>query len=148
MWTWANTPYRVNKCVTVSRMLSGRFRAGSLLRHFYPHISGICELCCEEVEDLPHILLPKCPRLTDQANKLLDFAKDSLKVSVQAHIIFFTIMFGKDDYRKVQTLLDPTVIPEIVAAAQSEPQIFDILFGITTTWCYSLNRTRLKLLGK
>ena len=34
MWTWATTPYRVNKCVTVSRMISGRFRAGSLLRHF------------------------------------------------------------------------------------------------------------------
>ena len=148
MWSWATTPYRVNKCVTVSRMLSGRFRAGSLLRHFYPHISGICELCGEEVEDLPHILLPKCPRLADQANKLIVFAADSLKVSVNANSIFFKIMHGKDDLRKVQTLLDPTVIPEIIAAAQSEPLILDILFGITTTWCYSMNRTRLKLLGK
>ena len=76
MITWATTSYRVNKLVTEMRMI--------LLRHFYLNICGVCELCGEEVEDLPHILLPKCPRLAKQADKLLVFAKAESFWSKQA----------------------------------------------------------------
>ena len=148
MWSWATTSYRVNKCIVVSRMLSGRFRCGSLLRHFYQHVSGICELCGEEVEDLPHILLPKCPLLTDRDYILHRFAIDALTASERAASIYNTIFSGKDDYKKIQFLLDPSVIPEIIAATQDEPKILQLFFSITTTWCYSINRTRNKLLGK
>ena len=37
--------YDVNKMVIKLRMLSGRYRVGSLLRHFIPLHSGLCELC-------------------------------------------------------------------------------------------------------
>ena len=93
MITWATTSYRVNKLVTEMRMISGRFCIGSLLRHFYPNICGVCELCGEEVEDLPHILLPKCPRLAKQADKHFVFAKEFLKALVKASKKFYEIMF-------------------------------------------------------
>ena len=94
MWSFATSSYKVNKCVTVSRMLSGRFRCGSLLRHMYP------------------------------------------------------IFNSKDDKAIVQMLLDPSIVPEIIAATQNEAQVLELLLSVTTTWCYTLNRTRIKLLGK
>ena len=50
--------YSVNKMVIQLRMLSGRYRVGTLLRHFSPSHSGICELCGLEIEDLAHLLVP------------------------------------------------------------------------------------------
>ena len=148
MWSWATTSYQVNKCVLVSRMLSGRFRCGSLLRHFYQHVSGTCELCEEEVEDLPHILLPKCPLLKDRAVILNRFAKETLSVSEKATQLFTEIFDGEDDNLKIQLLLDPSVLPKVIAANQCEPNILPLLLSVTTMWCYSMNRMRLKLLGK
>ena len=75
---YAQTSFSVNKCVTVCRMLSGRFRCASLLRHFSQHISGLCELCKAEIEDLAHILVPRCIHLLDQADSLLKFAHEKL----------------------------------------------------------------------
>ena len=147
MWSTAVTSYQVNKCVVVARMLSGRFRCGSLLRHFSPHISGLCELCGEELEDLRHILLPRCPLLQDRSDILLRFAMETLSSSPTASKLFQNITESKDDDKIVQFLLDPSVVPDIIAASQSDPDILPLLFSVTTTWCYSLNRTRTKLLG-
>ena len=147
MWSTAVTSYQVNKCVVVARMLSGRFRCGSLLRHFSPHISGLCELCGEELEDLRHILLPRCPLLQDRSDVLLRFANETLSSSPTASKLFQNITESKDDDKIVQFLLDPSVVPDIIAASQSDPDILPLLFSVTTTWCYSLNRTRTKLLG-
>ena len=148
MLTWASTSYQVNKCVVVSRMLSGRFRCGSLLRHFFKDVSGMCDLCGIEIEDLPHILLPRCPSLYHHGQQLLKFAYESLSVSEQASNIFTTIINGKDDHKKVQLFLDPSVIPEIICEIQNNNEdILHLFLGVSTTWCYSLNRTRIKLLG-
>ena len=150
MYLHAVTSYQVNKCVTVARMLSGRFRCGSLLRHFYPQkVSGVCELCTLEIEDIPHIILPKCPLLYDKAESLLKFAQDTLSVCPSATNIFSNIFtHGKDDYLKVQFMLDPTVIPEVIRAAQINTNIIQIILRVTTTWSYSLNKTRKKLLER
>ena len=147
MWSTAVSSYHVNKCVVVARMLSGRFRCGSLLRHFSPHISGLCELCGEELEDLPHILLPRCPQLRDRSDVLLRFARETLSSSPLACQLFQRITESKDDNKFVQFVLDPSAVPEIITAAQTDPDILPLLFSVTTTWCYSLNRTRTKLLG-
>ena len=57
-------------------------------------------------------------------------------------------MNSEDDQLKVQFFLDPTVIPAVIAATQTEPEIIPLILSATTTWCYSLNRERIKLLGK
>ena len=56
-------------------------------------------------------------------------------------------MGGKDDLKKVQFVLDPSTLSENIAAEQSETGILALILNITTTWCYALNRTRIKLLG-
>ena len=148
MISYAKTTYQVNKCITTLRMLSGRFRCGSLLRHCYQHVSGLCELCELELEDLPHILLPRCPHLKERALFLTNYLYDTLASSLTASTIAEKILNCEDDQRKMQFFLDPTVIPEVITAAQKEPDIVPLILSITTTWCYSMNRLRIKLLGK
>ena len=149
MWQVATTSYQVNKCITVSRMLSGRFKCGSLLRHIIPNNSGICELCKTELEDLPHILVPRCPLLKEKACGLVEFARETLSHSetdnCAARAIFESKLLNEDD-NFVQFILDPSVVPDVIAAEQYLPGTLQLLLGITTTWCYSLNRTRMKLL--
>ena len=148
MWAGAVTSYTVNKRVTTARMLSGRFRCGSLLRHFNPDISGICELCGKELEDIPHIILPRCPHLLSQADILRRYAENTLATCPTAFQLFSDIVVkGKDDYLKVQFFVDPSVIPAVIAAAQVNKHIMEAILTVTTTWCYSMNRTRCKLLG-
>ena len=144
---YAQTSFSVNKCVTVCRMLSGRFRCASLLRHFSQHISGLCELCKAEIEDLAHILVPRCIHLLDQADSLLKFAHEKLISCALASDIFFRIMKSKDDSEKVQLLLDPTVLPEVISANQTNNTVIPTILSVTVTWCYSMNRRRIKLMG-
>ena len=54
----AGHTYDVNKMIVQLRLLSGRARLGSLVKHFAPGNSGLCELCHVEVEDLGHLLVP------------------------------------------------------------------------------------------
>ena len=68
--TTAGTSYEVNKMITQLRMLSGRYREGTLLRHFSPTNSGICELYESEIKDLQHFLVPRCPTLTNRREAL------------------------------------------------------------------------------
>ena len=130
-WSWSVTSYQVNKCVVVSRMLSERFRSGSLLRHFYEHVTGLCELCGEEVEDLPHILLPRCPLLKDRADLLKCFARDTLSENKTASEIFFAIFDDEDDNAKMQILLDPSTIPVIIAATQIDEDVLQQILTVT-----------------
>ena len=147
MWSSASSSYQVNKLVTVSRMLSGRYRCGSLLRHFSPSCSGVCELCGLELEDLAHILVPRCPCLQERRELLISYGRDRLAESPVASSIFEHILASQDSDILVQFLLDPSAVPEIIAATQNNPTILPMIFRVTATWCYSLHRARLKLLG-
>ena len=147
--SWATDTYKVNKCTTVLRLLSGRFRCGSLTRHFYPNITtGICELCGTEVEDIPHIILPNCTALKDRAESLLIFARNTLEMSQTASTILRNVLNSEDDILKTQFFLDPTVLPDVISANQQDSSILNLILSVTTTWCYSLTRHRNKLLGK
>ena len=147
--TWATDSYKVNKCITVMRLLSGRFRCGSLIRHFYPNITtGLCELCGTEVEDIPHIILPKCTALKDRAESLLIFAKNTLALSQTTSTILHNVLNSEDDILKTQFFLDPTVLPDVIQAYQQDKSTLNSILSVTTTWCYSLTRHRNKLLGR
>ena len=56
----AGHSYDVNKMVIQLRLLSGRARLGSLVRHFSPvgGNNGVCELCHGELDDRAHLLVP------------------------------------------------------------------------------------------
>ena len=129
-------------------MLSGRYRVGSLLKHFSRTNSGICELCQIEEETLSHLLLPKCPFLQERKELLLVYSKNILQQSTVALEIFEQILTESNSEVFMQFVLDCSVIPIVIRAAQQDRTILTLFFKISRTWCYSLHRTRLKLLGR
>jgi hypothetical protein len=143
----AGHAYDTNKMIVELRMLSGRYRVGSLLRHFSSSISGICELCGLELEDIEHILLPRCPTLQERRRLLLDYFTSVLAQSPICSSIFKCIE-ERGNSHWVQFVLDCSVIPDVISAAQKDDSVYPLLFKATRTWCYSLHRTRLKLLGR
>ena len=64
-----------------------------------------------------------------------------------AYILFEKFMSSEDD-NKVQFVLDPSAIPDVIAAEQTMPGTLKLILSVTTTWCHSLNKVRIKLLGK
>ena len=145
----AGHSYEVNKMVTQLRLLSGRGRLGSLLRHFSPGHSGICELCHGELEDLHHHLVPRCPLLQEQAEVLRVYLKNFLmKSELCLRILEDVLLRSEDDQNLwVQFVLDCSALPTVISASQKDDTVLRNLFGATRTWVYSLHRTRLKLLG-
>ena len=52
-----------------------------------------------------------------------------------------------DEY-KMQFLLDCGAVPQVIKAVQQHgPQVSNLLFKLTRTFCYSVHRDRLKQLG-
>ena len=141
----AITSYDTNKIVTVCRMLSGRFRCGSLVKHFSKNGTDLCELCCDEPEDLVHVLVPHCVHIYDRTYQLLTLAADSLSSCPPTRRFLFETMHSEDDYLKVQMLLDLTVLPLVIRANQSDKTVIPLMLYVTSTWCYSINRRRMKL---
>ena len=129
------------------RMLSGRYRVGSLLRHFSTEHSGLCELCGLEAEDIVHLLVPRCPKLLERRSLLIEYTEGALRESQVCLNIFKNILESSQE-QQVQFFLDCSVIPEVIQAAQTDNSILTLLFRTTRTWCYSLHRTRLKILGR
>ena len=150
MWSCATDSYSVNKMVIVARMLSGRYHCGSLIKHFFPTATGICELCDAELEDIEHILLPKCPLLLEKKGHLLQYARDKLAAAAappECASIFEAAISHENPEKTVQFFLDPSALPEVIQASRMNENILPTLFRITSTWCYSLHRLRLQLLG-
>ena len=146
MWSAAMDSYSANKIIIVARMLSGRFRCGSLIRHFSPTETGVCKLCEMETEDIEHILLPRCPALLCRRPQLLQYARDRLETSPRCLKIFEKAISDPKFTNTVQFLLDPSVHPEVILANQDDESSYPLILKITSTWCYSLYRLCAKLL--
>ena len=145
--TTAGSSYDINKMIVQLRMLSGRYRVGTLLRHFSPEKSGRCEICNTEDEDLEHILVPRCSALKDKRALLIEYAATILKDSQLANRIFNQILLSEEE-TLVQFILDCSVLPPVIAAAQQDKTILELFFKVTRTWCYTMHRARLKLLNR
>ena len=145
--TTAGHSYDINKMIVQLRMLSGRYRVGSLLKHFATTNTGNCELCGLELEDINHLLLPRCPLLFERRQLLLEYSETIFSQSTVCTELFNTIMNSEDDI-KVQFFLDCSVLPMVIKENQSDKTVVPLLFKFTRTWCYSLHRTRLKLLNR
>ena len=146
----AGHSYEVNKMTIQLRLLSGRGRLGSLLRHFSPDHSGVCELCHTELDDLHHLLVPRCPLLQEQVGVLRVYMKNFLsKSEVCLRVLEDVLLRSEDDQNLwIQFTLDCSALPMVIAASQKDDTVLRNLFGATRTWVYSLHRTRLKLLGR
>ena len=130
------------------KLVTGRCKIGSMLPNFSPSCSGLCELCGEEHEDLPHILLARCPLLEDRKDALLQYWRTVVKKSPIATDLIEEILASNDDEKFLKFLLDSSALPEVSLASEKDAAVLPLVTKITKTWCYSLLRTRMKILGK
>ena len=134
------------KAITQAKMLSGRYRTDKFVCHF-TNYDGSCIICESNAPgDIIHLLLT-CPALKDTRDRLLknlesnsdisDDVKTLIKISLQS------------THTAVQLLLDPSVLPSAISLKQTKkPLIFQHLFKFSRSWCYSVHKARLKLLGR
>ena len=147
LWTsCGSNSYEICKAIIQAKMLSGRYRTDQLLRHFSDN-DGLCTLCHQNIPGSIEHLLVQCPVL-DESRKQL-----RLKLSTNDDISDTVKSLINDSFHSVKTttqmLLDCTAIPATIAAKQTEgPSVIQQIFRFTRSWCYTIHKTRLKLLGR
>ena len=131
--------------------LSGRYRTEEMCRHWSSNTNGYCLLpVCSglnQVEDIKHILA-SCRSLSGVRQNLVNFTiQYSEKVPFLADIILkYT---NPNNPWFFQFMIDCSTIPEIISTSQLfGKEIHYHLFKVTRTWCYSLHRERMRLLGR
>ena len=124
MWSVGVDSYSVNKLVTVARMLSGRYRCGSLTCHFSPASSGLCASCGLELENIEHIIIPRCPKLMERKALLLEYARSRLAHSSICTELFEGAIASASEEHSVQFFLDPTAVPSVIVANNDDQLVF------------------------
>ena len=145
------SPYEVAKARVQALLLSGRYRTELLCRHWSSNSEGFCLLpSCLGLgvkEDLEHILL-KCGSLAGTRERLCCFtSKHAMSLP---HLCSTLLTLTRPDHPMFcQFLLDCSVIPDVISLVQALGEdVLHHLFKVSRTWCYSLHRDRLKMLGR
>ena len=132
-----------------AQMLSGRYRTEILCSH-WSNRNGNClisPLCSLEKEDIRHILI-SCTALTTTREKL---ARYTLAFSQQYPLTapLLQRFCTPSSPQFCQFLLDCSVMPIVILETQQHGnQVLQDLFNVTRTWCYTLHKERMKLLGR
>ena len=130
--------------------LSGRYRTEKLCRHWSSNPEGSCLTppCTPYriLEDEEHILLHG-PALAKTRQRLVMF---TLKYAESVPTIskILCAYLQPSNLMFLQFLLDCSCIPEVVRLVQESGGAYlSHLFKVTRTWCYSMHRESLKILG-
>ena len=143
--------YEVAKAQVQAILVSGRYRTEKLCRHWSKNAEGFCvtPTCAGRslVKDEEHILL-FCPALTSTRERLISFTQSyAAAVPIIANLLYTFLQPSHPSY--FQFLLDCSSIPEVIRLVQEHgKEYLTHLFKVTRTWCYSMHRERLKILGR
>ena len=153
IWTSAGgNSYEVEKACVQARMLSGRYRTCWLSRHWSGDPTGFCSLPSCRLAPTPGTLshiLTNCPDLEPARLRVLSLWTDFLQDKPLLSPIVFKNTVDCQPHTKLQFLMDCTVLPEVIKLTETHgTSVHDSLLYLTRTYCYSLHKTRLKLLGK
>ena len=134
-------------------MLSGRYRTCWLERHWSAtNPAGNCSLpMCSLTPTpgtLPHILT-ECKDLEPTRERALSLWAAAAPNNPTIQPILNKYSIYTDTELFVQFLLDCTVLPEVIELRQMEGKKGqDLLLYLTRSFCFSVHKCRLKLLGK
>ena len=152
LWEAAGSKsYEVTKARVQFLFLCSQYPCASLTRHWTSdNPLGLCTAspCREDevIESPEHVLL-YCPAYTSTRLNLLSLCLQ-LEHEV-SHTLIVSYLLGKSEQQLMQVLLDCSSLPPVITAAQTHgPQIFNDLFYIGRTWCFSIHRERLKRLHR
>ena len=145
--------YETNKAIVQEKMLSGRYRSCWLERHWSANNpGGSCSLPICRLNPTPGTLshiLTECKDLDPARQRVLILWSDYLQDYPTIQSVIEKYCFNSEPELFVQFLLDCTVLPEVIVLCQSEGKhVYDTLFYLTRTFCFSVHKLRLKILGK
>ena len=153
IWTSAgNNPHESEKACCQARMISGRFRTCWLARHWSGDSSGSCSLPSCHLNPTPgtlaHILL-ECEDLSIARQGVYALWANYLRDKPYLFPIVRRYTVECSDIEKIQFILDCSVLPDVIALHQRlGKMVHDSLFYLTRSLCYSIEKTRSKLLGR
>ena len=129
------------------RFLSGRYRSAQLLKHWTDNKEGLCLApgCINKVENIEHILV-HCAAYTNCKRRLY-----RLWFSTQSKVVLKLIIeaITNESEYLVQFILDCSVLPSVIRAVQVHGEvIMHELFYLTRSWCFSIHKQRMKMLGR
>ena len=148
IWSTAGSnPYEISKAIQQARFLSGRYRTESLTKHWSMNREGFCQspTCNSVVETVEHILI-HCRAYTSCKKSLY-----SLWVSTPNPIVLGLVLeaLSSETAYLLQFILDCSVLPTVINATQKYGfMILEELFYLTRTWCFSVHKQRLMMLGR
>ena len=151
LWTSAGAkPYKVSKARILLHFLSSQYPCGKLTRHWSSsNPEGLCTFpSCHQgslLESPEHILL-ECPAYSSTRNNMISLCL-KVKNDVSRSLISDILTSWTADII-MQFLLDCTAMPNVIQYAQLNGQhIYDDIFYLSRTWCFSIHRERMKRLG-
>ena len=145
--TVGSNPYETAKAVQQARFLSGRYRSGSLTKHWSANKEGFClaPTCENELETIEHILIHCCAYIECKRRLY------SLWLSTPSRVVQKLALGALCSETKylLQFILDCSVLPPVILATQTHGTgILKELFYLTRSWCFSIHRQRMKMLGR
>ena len=131
------------------KMLSGRYRTEKLMRYWSTNKNGHCILgppCFCTTETISHILIT-CPVLE---NKRTALKSDWIRRESECPLgNLIKDVFTWDPEEQTAFLLDPLTNPIIISLTQNYGCIItEKICYLTRTFCFSLHRERLIILGR
>ena len=151
LWSTASSNmHEVTKAKVQLLFLSSQYPCGKRVRHWSPdNPEGFCSFTpCRQagiVESPEHLLL-QCPAYTNTRKRLIHLALQTKQTDTHRLFVKSLLSNTRD---LMQLLLDPSCIPEVISHAQYHgDNIFSDLFYLGRSWCFSIHRERMKMLGK
>ena len=143
-WTAGSHPHEVHKAVIQAKMLSGRHNTAARTSH-WTNRSWHCQApCCFQVDETLEHILVFCPYYTGTRQKLVKLWLSSNDPNVK---LLALSVLAEPPEDLVGFLLDASNHPlTIDMIGNYGPDVLNIIFHLTRTWCFFINRERLKLL--
>ena len=148
IWSTAGSnPHEISKAVQQARFVSGRYRSWNITRQGSEESEGFClsPTCTEQVETVEHVLV-ECG-----AYNLCKARLYSLWLSTpnKAALRLVLEALSSETSYLLQFILDCSVLPSVRSAVEiNGPQLLKDLFYLTRSWCFSVHRQRMKMLGR
>ena len=145
--TAGSNPYEISKAIQQARLLSGRYRTEALTKHWSSNKSGYCQssTCNSVVETVEHILI-HCGAYSSCKKHLYSLWLSSTNPVVNGLVVE---ALSSDTAYLLQFILDCSVLPSVIIATQKHGfVILKELFYLTRTWCFSVHKQRMKMLGR
>ena len=148
LWlTAGSNPYEVSKAVVQAQFLFSRYRSEHLCRHWSKNTQGWClsSTCYRQSETIEHILVT-CPAHSEARNRLQRLwlsSADPLILKLASDAL------SSPPNSFLQFVLDCSTVPAVIAANQTYgKKVFQSLFHLTRTWCFTIHKERMKMLDR